>query len=330
MSNKSAWQPQFDEIHSSVQEAEGFLQSSNDVQKAIDEVHYPDSLNDLSEISKNLYISSWKTASELVSTSDKGIDYTLSAMSINPNLSVPEQQHLWLQIEDSSSQNILQYFEKSNKFIAFALSKNAKVLVHCFAGISRSVTLVAAYLMKENNWNTEEALSHINERRSGISPNANFLRQLRVYFECNYQLDRSLRPYRQWLFRRYGDFAVLNTRVPSEVAYAETVRARAGQLELRCKKCRFVLASSDYLVSHEPKDEDNYSHTRCTHYFLEPIRWMQPELELGNLEGRFDCPKCNSKIGSYKWQGLQCSCLQWVCPALSILQSRVDAVRKLG
>jgi hypothetical protein len=51
---------------------------------------------------------------------------------------------------------------------------------------------------------------------------------------------------------------------------------------------------------------------------------MKPELDQGKVEGRLECPKCNSNVGKYAWQGMQCSCGQWIVPGLSIARSRVD------
>ncbi|EPX72314.1 phosphoprotein phosphatase [Schizosaccharomyces octosporus yFS286] len=325
--DENTWKPVFSELHSSVQEAEATLRNDGSMEKAIKQVGYADSLDQISKIDENIYISSWKAASNNDLLEMNNIKYVLSAMSIDPKLNLPSDQHIWIPIEDGSSQNILQHISKTIKFIDEAVASNSRVLVHCFAGVSRSVTLVSAYLMKKNDWDPEKALNYISTKRSNISPNPSFLKQLQVYYECRFELSQQQRPYRLWLFHKYGDFAVLNIRVPSDVNYTESVRARAGQTEIRCKKCRFILASSDYIIPHEPNNKPQ--NVRCTHYFLEPIRWMQPELELGNLEGRFDCPKCSSKIGSYRWQGMQCSCLEWVCPALSVMQSRVDAVRKI-
>lgn len=65
----------------------------------------------------------------------------------------------------------------------------------------------------------------------------------------------------------------------------------------------------------------------CSHHFLDPVVWMRPELEKGQLAGKLECPKCSSKIGSYAWQGMKCSCGSWIVPAISLARGRVDEIK---
>lgn len=65
---------------------------------------------------------------------------------------------------------------------------------------------------------------------------------------------------------------------------------------------------------------------RCMHFFVEPVAWMRPELEKGQLEGKLQCPRCSCRVGAYHWQGMKCSCGTWVTPAISLQKSRVDEV----
>jgi hypothetical protein len=64
----------------------------------------------------------------------------------------------------------------------------------------------------------------------------------------------------------------------------------------------------------------------CAHWFLDPLSWMRPKLEQGKLDGRLECPKCHTNVGKYAWQGMQCSCNEWVVPAISLTKSRLDQV----
>jgi hypothetical protein len=55
---------------------------------------------------------------------------------------------LWINIFDDLRTNIDQYFQQTNDFLLLCKQKNEKVLVHCQMGISRSSSIVLAYLMK--------------------------------------------------------------------------------------------------------------------------------------------------------------------------------------
>lgn len=54
---------------------------------------------------------------------------------------------------------------------------------------------------------------------------------------------------------------------------------------------------------------------------------MKPELEQGKLDGRLECPKCKTNVGKYAWQGMQCSCGEWVVPGISLAKGRIDEVK---
>jgi dual specificity phosphatase 12 len=59
-----------------------------------------------------------------------------------------------------------------------ARDSTGPVLIHCYAGMSRSATLTAYVLMRDYGMRMPEALAYIRERRPQIHPNEGFLRQL--------------------------------------------------------------------------------------------------------------------------------------------------------
>jgi len=58
---------------------------------------------------------------------------------------------------------------------------NGKILVHCFAGASRSITVVAAYLMKKCKLSAIDALKMVKSKRAQANPNPGFIIQLIKY-----------------------------------------------------------------------------------------------------------------------------------------------------
>ncbi|XP_062867896.1 dual specificity protein phosphatase 10 [Trichomycterus rosablanca] len=79
---------------------------------------------------------------------------------------------------DNSKQNLRQYFEEVFEFIEEAHQSGRGVLVHCQAGVSRSATIVIAYLMKHTLMTMTDAYKYVRSRRPVVSPNLNFMGQL--------------------------------------------------------------------------------------------------------------------------------------------------------
>ena len=65
-------------------------------------------------------------------------------------------------------------------FLDEAVSSQCGVLIHCFAGVSRSATVTIAYLMRHRCMSFDSAHGVVSEKRSGISPNIHFLMQLKA------------------------------------------------------------------------------------------------------------------------------------------------------
>ena len=85
-----------------------------------------------------------------------------------------------LVVDDDKDEKISQYFFEVHNIINKALVENKNVIVHCAAGISRSSSLVIAYLMIENRWSYEEAYNYVKSKRSIINPNIGFVKQLKA------------------------------------------------------------------------------------------------------------------------------------------------------
>eukprot|EP00035_Acanthoeca_spectabilis_P037757 m.47256 g.47256 ORF g.47256 m.47256 type:complete len:348 (+) comp8837_c0_seq1:307-1350(+) len=89
----------------------------------------------------------------------------------------PEIFYKQLPILDTWHQNVSSYFDETFEFIETHRERGG-VLVHCRAGISRSPTIVMAYLMKKNGWSLDATYAHVRQSRGIVSPNLDFMGHL--------------------------------------------------------------------------------------------------------------------------------------------------------
>ncbi|KFB47441.1 hypothetical protein ZHAS_00015387 [Anopheles sinensis] len=95
---------------------------------------------------------------------------------------LPQDKHyLCVIAADKPDQNLSQYFSVCNDFIHSARLKQGNVLIHCLAGMSRSVTVAVAYIMAVTPLNWKEALKVVRAGRSIANPNLGFQNQLQDF-----------------------------------------------------------------------------------------------------------------------------------------------------
>lgn len=142
------------------------------------------------------------------------------------NAGIPEHRHKWIQCADSSTQDLLVHMSDICDFIdqmaSPALSSLSSlpvddkhtmndasgappaILIHCDLGISRSPTIIVAYLMRKLRLHRQDVLDFV-QTKQRIKPSANLTRQLEVWEEVGYQVwedeDRTVpkAPYKAFL-----------------------------------------------------------------------------------------------------------------------------------
>lgn len=93
-----------------------------------------------------------------------------------PNLTVIDLNWQDSPMQDINKDNLLL---KLIQLIDSYICENKTVVVNCYAGISRSSTIVIAYLMAKNRWSLEESINFVKSRRSIVNPNEGFIKQLK-------------------------------------------------------------------------------------------------------------------------------------------------------
>ena len=82
-----------------------------------------------------------------------------------------------INLGDLYCENIIKYFKECIEFI----EKSDKVFIHCECGVSRSATIVIAYLMYKYKLNFNDAYLYVKKIRPEIDPNNGFRKQLNIF-----------------------------------------------------------------------------------------------------------------------------------------------------
>ncbi|KAJ1934074.1 tyrosine/serine/threonine protein phosphatase [Linderina pennispora] len=82
---------------------------------------------------------------------------------------------------DHDEPDLHKYFDECFAFIDAARSRNENVLVHCQLGVSRSASLVIAYVMRTLGMGFSAAYEYVQSRAPCISPNLSLIAQLCEY-----------------------------------------------------------------------------------------------------------------------------------------------------
>jgi len=88
---------------------------------------------------------------------------------------------MYARLIDSDSSDISEYFDDAGRFIDEELRAGRRVLVHCAAGISRSSSLILAYLIKYRDYDLRTAFNLVKTARRVVRPNNGFFQKLIDY-----------------------------------------------------------------------------------------------------------------------------------------------------
>ncbi|XP_067995967.1 dual specificity protein phosphatase 13B [Melanerpes formicivorus] len=146
------------------------------------------------EVWPNLYVGDLYIARDKVQLSQMGISHVVDAAAGRFHIDTGPKFYKDLSVDyygveakDNPNFDLSIYFYPVAQYIKAALSSpRGKVLVHCAMGISRSATLVLAFLMICENMSLADAIQTVRSHR-GICPNSGFLKQL---WELDLQLGR--------------------------------------------------------------------------------------------------------------------------------------------
>ena len=150
----------------------------------------------IDKITDKIYLGDVEGTEDLNYFSKEKITHVLSLNDLDPKyitISFPESSniiHKMVPISDEENFNLFKYLKECIEFI----ENSNKIYIHCMCGISRSPSIIIAYLMWKTHCNYYDAYFFVKNRRNFISPNDGFIKQLllfeKILKENNYDLNK--------------------------------------------------------------------------------------------------------------------------------------------
>ncbi|KAI1791828.1 phosphatases II [Ganoderma leucocontextum] len=147
-----------------------------------------------SEILPRLWLSGLYTAVDEEQLVAIGVTHIVSILEQRPKYpaALKKLKTLHIPLQDVETADLLQHFDVTTAFIKSALEDKRNIVlpddtddacsqVHCAMGISRSATVVSAYLVATTLMQPHEAIEFVQSKREIVCPNLGFRRQLEVY-----------------------------------------------------------------------------------------------------------------------------------------------------
>lgn len=178
----------------------------------------------MSRVSRDLYVGALAALAYPAELRARRVTHIVSVLAPGgaPDMTPLGFQQLQLPVEDADGADILQHFARAAAFIDAAVAAGGRALVHCVAGVSRSPTIAAAYLLAKQCEREQEcsgnggspaqrvaarcvvdaAIAEVRRARAVANPNCSFRAQLVIYVRsgCNVLPSNTL--YKLWILEQ--------------------------------------------------------------------------------------------------------------------------------
>lgn len=137
----------------------------------------------------------------------KNVNEELNSLNLN-DMYYKSPIYLKVNIDDTNDAPLEKYIDSTISFIKEASNKpDNRILIHCGAGISRSASIVIAYLMSTQHIPFDIAFEKVKKCRSVIYPNLGFREKLLEY-EKNIFSNEERNKFKDPLLRLYSTYNI--------------------------------------------------------------------------------------------------------------------------
>ncbi|XP_044614176.1 dual specificity protein phosphatase 12 isoform X1 [Equus asinus] len=272
------------------------------------------------EVRPGLYLGGAAAVAEPDHLREVGITAVLTVDSEEPDFKagagVEGLLRFFVPALDKPETDLLSHLDRCVAFIGQARAEGRAVLVHCHAGVSRSVAVVTAFMMKIDQLTFEKAYENLQTIKPDAKMNEGFEWQLKLYQAMGYEVDTASAVYKQYRLQKVTEKYPELQNLPQELFAVDPTAISQGlndDILYKCRKCRRSLFRSSSILDHnEGSGPIAFAHKRvtpsfllttgsqaqCTSYFIEPVQWMESAL-LGVMDGQTDL-KANMYATSMK------------------------------
>jgi predicted protein tyrosine phosphatase len=135
----------------------------------------------MSQIFDNVWIAPADTVRDIEFLHENGITHVLNCADEEPTR-YPDPYlvaHKEALTDDNDPAALGQLLSAGAILATWAMNPMNRIVVHCKAGISRSVTVVLAWMIVHRNYTFDDAYLHVQRYRMFILPNPHYMRILR-------------------------------------------------------------------------------------------------------------------------------------------------------
>lgn len=176
----------------------------------------------MSRILPHLFLGNQRDSQDYDLLAEHSINYIINVTKDAPNKFTDKNiKYLKLPASDDHNQSLIQFFDTACQFILDAEHCGGRVLVHCRAGVSRSATIVLAYLVATRRMPPTEAFDFLMRQRPIVSPNFHFLGQIEKYYK------QVLRQDKRFVQAPKNDVTEL-LAIPSKLSYSNATSVHSA------------------------------------------------------------------------------------------------------